>query len=163
MSLLSIIAGAANLAWVRERMFVLASLLTNGWSIVEIPSIVFAAALIWLSVLVQHLNNVKSKGTAFVMSDRSTPLDEGGFTGRATRTLRNNMESALMYAPVALVAVISHTTGELTKWIAIVYMVARALFTVGYWLNVSFVRPPSWLVGMVCVLALTVDVIVSLL
>src|ERR1700730_14543138 len=119
MSLLSIIAGAADLAWVRERMFVLASLLTNGWSIVEIPSIVFAAALIWLSVLVQHLNNVKSKGTAFVMSDRSTPLDEGGFTGRATRTLRNNMESALMYAPVALVAVISHTTGELTKWIAI--------------------------------------------
>ena len=56
---------------------------------IEAFSVVFAAALVWLAVLVQHLTNVMERGTPYVIGDRSTPPSLDGFFGRATRTLAN--------------------------------------------------------------------------
>jgi hypothetical protein len=74
-------------------------------AIAEIASVVFAAFLVWASALVQHLSNTVNRRAGYVMSDRSVAPDMSGFFGRATRTLSNNMESALMYIPPALLVV----------------------------------------------------------
>lgn len=67
-------------------------------------SIVYAGILVWVSALAQHFNNLFVHGAKWVASDRSKLIPEDGFTGRSTRALRNNLESAAMYVPVALAA-----------------------------------------------------------
>lgn len=116
----------------------------------ETLSIVFAASLVWLSALVQHLSNVGLRGAGYVMSDRSVAPDMTGFFGRATRTLANNIESAVMYIPAALAIIILGKAATSSHVIALTYMAARSIFAVTYWLKVPVIRSFAWLTGMIC-------------
>lgn len=129
----------------------------------EITSLIFAGALIWISVLVQHVSNVRSKGTQFVMSDRAEPLADSGFTGRATRALRNNMESALMYLPIALVPILGHQNNALTYDVAAYWMLSRCTFTFGYWFKINLLRSLSWFTGMLAIAILAVKALAGAL
>ncbi|WP_169799503.1 MAPEG family protein [Novosphingobium lentum] len=127
----------------------------------EAQSLIFAGILIWVSVLVQHVTNMKTRGAQFLMSDRSAPLSEDGLTGRATRTLRNNIESIAMYVPIAAVAVAMDVTTPVTYWSAITWMVVRTTFSIGYWLKINMLRSLSWLVGMAAIAAFAVALAVQ--
>ena len=118
-------------------------------------SIVYAGALVWISAIAQHLNNLTVHGARWVASDRTQPIVDDGFTGRSTRALRNNLESAAMYVPVALVALFLHPASAIVTWVPAVYMVVRTTFTLGYWLKINAVRSLSWLIGMICILVLS--------
>ena len=115
-------------------------------------SIVYAGALVWISAIAQHLNNLTVHGARWVTSDRSQTIADDGFTGRSTRALRNNLESAAMYVPVALVALFLHPASAIVTWVPSIYMVVRTTFTLGYWLKINPVRSLSWLIGMICIL-----------
>jgi uncharacterized MAPEG superfamily protein len=117
---------------------------------IEAFSVVFAAALVWLSALVQHLTNVMQRGTPYVIGDRSTPPSMAGFFGRATRTLANNIESALMWVPPVVVILMLHHTGWASHLAAQTYVMARVVYAVSYWFAIPVVRSLSWFVGMVC-------------
>jgi uncharacterized MAPEG superfamily protein len=132
-------------------------------TIMLVLSIIYAGALVWISAVVQHVQNLKGQGVQWVTSDRSKAIADDGFTGRSARALRNNVESALMYLPVALVAAILHRTSAVIVWVPVIYMVVRTTFTLFYWLKVNQLRSLSWLIGMICVLALTIDVAVAAL
>jgi len=84
----------------------MAGSLASGAASTEIISIGFAALLVWASALVQHLSNTVLRGSGYVLSDRSDAPEMSGFFGRATRTLSNNMESALMYIPPTLLVIV---------------------------------------------------------
>ena len=115
----------------------------------ELMSVVFSSGLVFLAVLVQHFNKMSRKGVGYVLSSRSEPLGADGFTGRATRTLQNNLESCAMYAPVALAIVVLHKQSTLSFYAALIYMLARVVFVFCYWFNVSGLRSTAWLVGMI--------------
>ncbi|RTM15366.1 MAG: hypothetical protein EKK33_02025 [Bradyrhizobiaceae bacterium] len=117
----------------------------------ELMSVVFSSALVFLAVLVQHFNNVYRKGTRYVLSSRSESPGTDGFTGRATRTLQNNLESCAMYAPVALAVVVLHKQSTLSFYAALFYVLARVVFAFCYWFNISGVRSTAWLIGMISV------------
>ena len=117
---------------------------------IEIASVTFAAFLVWASAFIQHFANVGKRGPAYVMSDRSVAPDMAGFFGRATRTLSNNIESGLMYAPVTLVVVGLGATGDLSRYAACAYIAARAVFSISYWLKIPMIRSFAWLAGMMC-------------
>jgi uncharacterized MAPEG superfamily protein len=123
-------------------------------------SAVFASALVFLAVLVQHMNNVTGKGVGYVLSSRAEPPPSDGFAGRATRTLQNNLESCAMYAPVALAIVFLHKETHLTYLAALAYMLARVAFDLCYWFNVPGLRSTAWLTGMICTAILMVGVFV---
>lgn len=116
----------------------------------ELLSAVFASALVFLSVLVQHMNNVHGKGVAYVLSSRAEPPAASAFTGRATRTLQNCIESCAMYAPVALAIVVLHKESYLTYYAALIYMIVRVIFVFSYWFGVIGLRSAAWSVGMIC-------------
>ena len=124
----------------------------------ELMSVVFASALVFMAVLVQHMNNVKGNGVGYVLSSRAEPPPSDGFAGRATRTLQNNLESCAMYAPVALVIVFLHKETHLTYLAALVYMLARITFDLCYWFNVRGLRSTAWLTGMICTAIMMVGV-----
>jgi uncharacterized MAPEG superfamily protein len=124
-------------------------------------SIIYAALLVWLSAVVQHVQNLKAQGAKWVTSDRSEPVANDGFTGRAARTLRNNIESAAMYVPIAVAATILHLNSSVITGAAVVYVAARTTFTLFYWFKINQLRSLSWLIGMICILVLTINVAVS--
>ena len=117
---------------------------------IEAFSVVFAAALVWLSALVQHMTNVVERGSPYVISDRSVPPSMEGFFGRATRTLANNMESALMWAPPVIVILMLHHTSWLSHLVAQIYIATRTVYALSYWLRIPVIRSLAWFVGMVC-------------
>lgn len=117
-------------------------------------SIVVAGALVWVSALAQHLGNILAHGARWVRSDRSQAVPEDGFSGRAARALRNNVESAAMYVPVAVVPLLLHHSSPALAATAGTYAVARAAFTLGYWLRINPLRSGAWALGMVCIAAM---------
>lgn len=118
--------------------------------VIEGASVLVAASLIWASAIVQHLTNVIKRGALYVMSDRSVAPDMEGFFGRASRTLSNNIESALMYVPPVLILIILGRTSIATQAVAAVYIGARCTFSIAYWLKLSSIRSMAWLTGMIC-------------
>jgi uncharacterized MAPEG superfamily protein len=116
----------------------------------ELISVVFSSALVFVAVVVQHIGNVSRRGVSYVMSSRSEPAPTDGFSGRAARTLQNNLESCAMYAPVAIAIVILQRESTITYYAALIYMLARAVFAFCYWLKVEGLRSMAWLGGMIC-------------
>jgi uncharacterized MAPEG superfamily protein len=125
----------------------------------EIFSIGFAGALVWVCALIQNLTHATRHGPEFVMSDRSQGASEDGFGGRAARTLRNHLESAVMYIPVAVGIVLLHAQSKLTYYTALVYVVARVLFTFFYWFGLNKARSTAWTVGMACIAVMFYQII----
>ena len=82
---------------------------------IEAISVVFAAFMVWLSALVQNVSNVSERGSKYVMSDRSVSPPLQGFFGRATRTLANNIESALMWVPPVVILLMLHRTNWVSR------------------------------------------------
>jgi uncharacterized MAPEG superfamily protein len=117
---------------------------------IEAISVIFAAFLVFASALIQHLSNVATRGTKYVLSDRSVPPSLAGFFGRATRTLANNIESGLMWVPPVVVILLMHQAGWLSQLNAQIYIGARSVFVLSYWLNIPLTRSVAWLVGMIC-------------
>jgi uncharacterized MAPEG superfamily protein len=118
--------------------------------VVEGASVLLAASLVWVSALVQHLTNVIERGARYVMSNRSVAPDMAGFFGRASRTLSNNIESALMYIPPVLLLLILGRTSFATQAAAAIYVAARCAFSIAYWLGLAPIRSLAWLTGMIC-------------
>ena len=117
---------------------------------IETISLVFAAVMVWLSALVQHFSNISRRGPQYLMSDRSVSPMLEGFFGRATRTLANNMEFALMWAPPVVVILMLHRMTWASQLSAETYIGARAVFALSYWFKIPVVRSLAWFVGMIC-------------
>ena len=128
----------------------MAGSLASGAASVEISSVVFAALLVWASALVQHLTNAVLRGNGYVLGDRSVAPEMSGFYGRAARTLSNNMESALMYIPPTLLVIVLGKAGGTSYYCAYAYIIARAIYSVSYWLAIPGIRSFAWLTGMIC-------------
>ncbi len=124
----------------------------------ELASAVFACALVFFAVLVQHVTNISRKGVGYVLSSRAGPPALDGFAGRAARTLQNNLESCAMYAPVALVIVVLHKESTLSSWAAASYIAARGVFDLCYWFRLEGLRSVAWLGGMIATAIMTVCV-----
>src|SRR5260221_6115160 len=90
----------------------------------------------------------------------SPPLQ--GFFGRATRTLANNIESALMWVPPVVVILMLHRTSWISQLSAEAYIGARVVFVLSYWFKIPVIRSLAWLVGMVCCGAVAVLAVVSI-
>ncbi|MHA7773201.1 MAPEG family protein [Roseibium sp. M-1] len=126
----------------------------------EITVLIGLACLIFLSAAVQHAGTVRLRGVGFVMSDRSQPLPETGFPGRARRTLQNNLESAAMMLPLAVVLLVTSGGTPMTQVAGAVYLAARIVFSVAYWFGFSSIRSLSWATGMAAI-AVTFAVLVA--
>jgi uncharacterized MAPEG superfamily protein len=128
---------------------------------IEAISVIVAAGLVWLSALVQHVTNVAERGSQYVISDRSVPPPLQGFFGRATRTLANNVESALMWVPPVVVILMLQRTSWLSQSFAAAYICARVIFALSYWFKIPVVRSLAWFAGMICCAAVTVLAVIA--
>jgi uncharacterized MAPEG superfamily protein len=122
-----------------------------------------AGTLVFVSAAVQHLNTIGSKGLAFVFTDRATPLTREGFSGRAARTLQNNLESAGMVVPAAMVLLAAGADSLVISGAAALYAATRIGFTLSYWAGVNRLRSFFWGLGMAMIAVLTTTAVLTLL
>ncbi len=102
-------------------------------------SIIVAGALVRISAIGQHAGNLANH------------VGDDGFVGRSARTLRNNLESCAMYAPVAVMPLGLHQSSSIAAVTVGVYAITRVIFTLCYWLKINALRSLSWLVGMISI------------
>ena len=115
-------------------------------------AILGTAALVTISAAVQHYKTFLTGGLAFIFTDRSTPTRADGFAGRAERTLRNNIESAAMFVPPAVLLLTLGEADGLPALASAAYLAVRIGYTVSYWLGTNRLRSVLWGIGMALII-----------
>ena len=90
-----------------------------------------------------------SRGLAWNVGPRDTPVALTGVAGRLQRAFANYRESFPLFAVAVLVAYLGGRLGTLTAWGAGLYLAARVLYLPLYAFGVPVVRSLVWLASMV--------------
>ncbi|OUL56192.1 MAPEG family protein [Pseudoalteromonas ulvae] len=77
-----------------------------------------------------------------------------GFGARALAAHQNSFESLLVFALAIAVVLATNTVGQTVQILAIVYLVARVLFCIFYYLNIDKLRSFVWLISLLCPLGM---------
>jgi uncharacterized MAPEG superfamily protein len=107
--------------------------------------------LMW-SVLLGFVHIVASshaksfqRGYRWTASARDEPMPPlKGVAGRLERALANYLETFPFFAAVVLAAEVSGLHSNLTKWGALLYLCARALYLLVYALGIPLLRSLVW-------------------
>lgn len=79
-----------------------------------------------------------------------------GFGARALAAHQNSFESLLIFTIALVVVFASNTITATTETLAIIYLIARVLYCVCYYVNWHVLRSSVWLIGLVCPIAMMV-------
>ena len=77
-----------------------------------------------------------------------------GFGARAKAAHENSFEALLMFTPGVLAVIASQSAGHVAEYLAMVFIVARAVYLLAYWWDVHLLRSSAWGIGFICSLAL---------
>jgi len=84
---------------------------------------------------------------AWGLGARDTEREGSAFTGRARRTVRNQIEAIAVFAPLVLVAHVLEISNTLTVWGAGLFLGARVFYVPAYLLGLPYVRTLIWGTG----------------
>lgn len=108
-----------------------------------------AALSLLLAVLIfaEQLYNDLQKGAAWALSNRSDQaMTERG--ARFDRAIRNHLENAALYVPIALVVAAAGLSTSATAIAALVFVAARIGHSLTYVLGIIYIRSAFWMVGI---------------
>ncbi|MDE3270589.1 MAPEG family protein [Pseudoalteromonas sp. G4] len=77
-----------------------------------------------------------------------------GFGARALAAHQNSFESLLIFTIALVVVFATNTITSTTETLAIIYIIARVLYCVCYYVNWHILRSSVWLVGLICPIAM---------
>lgn len=80
-----------------------------------------------------------------------------GLGARALAAHQNSLEAFPLFASGVLVATVTQSGGLLVNLLAVVFVIARALFIVFYCTDKPSLRSLSWFVGLLCSLLLLIS------
>lgn len=78
---------------------------------------------------------------------RDEPREGSAFTGRARRTVQNQIEAVAVFAPLVLIAHVLGISNGLTVWGAGLFLGARVFYVPAYFLGVAYLRTLVWGAG----------------
>lgn len=79
-----------------------------------------------------------------------------GFGARALAAHQNSFESLLIFTIALVVVFASNTITATTETLAIIYLIARVLYCVCYYVNWHVLRSSVWLVDLICPIAMMI-------
>ena len=91
----------------------------------------------------------KQVGTAGLSSNREGVADPTGAAGRGLRAHRNLIENLVPFAIAVLVAHVLGISNAMTAAGALVFLVARLIHAVSYFLGITGIRTLAYLAGLV--------------
>lgn len=128
----------------------------------ESLSILIYTLLIFAAVLVQGVYSSRTAGPAFGFSNREDDPPGMRVAGlRIDRTLANLKEGAIMYLPLALLAVSLDISNAWTWGAALLTIVSRLIYVPVFYLGIPVVRTLVWAPGFVAIPALAVGIVIG--
>lgn len=107
--------------------------------------------LLWTSAAAQP-----QRGLEWNVGPRDEPRPLTGMAGRLQRAFANFQETFPFFAAAVICAYLLGQISDITRWGAILYVIARALYVPLYAFGVPYVRSAVWgvsLVGIIMILA----------
>ena len=121
----------------------------------EMISLLIFLATFAALLLAQPLILARAKGMQYVTGNRADPVDaDAPVAGRLARTVRNSIEAAVLFVPLALATELLGTSNALTQWGAIVFVAARVAYALLYPLGIVGLRTLAWNAGFAALAAM---------
>ncbi len=115
---------------------------------VELTMLACSVALLFALILVQATAAVRAQGGKVLAGNRDNLAPPSVYEGRTRRLLYNHIEGLAMFAPLVLIAAVSHISNDMTVLGAQLFFYARVLFAFTYLIGVPYLRTLFWLVGI---------------
>ena len=115
---------------------------------VELTMLAYSAALLLVLVLIQAGAGIRSVGLTPLANSRDGLPPPQGFHARALRCVDNHREGLTIFAPLVLVAALTHVSNGATALGAQMFFYSRVAHAVLYLAGVPMVRPLAWAVGL---------------
>ncbi|HEX5379990.1 MAG TPA: MAPEG family protein [Phenylobacterium sp.] len=116
---------------------------------VELTMLAYSAALLLVLVLIQATVGVRSMGLVPMANSRDGLPPAQGFHARVGRCVDNHREGLTIFAPLVLIAALTHVSSGTTVLGAQLFFYARVVHAVLYLTGAPMVRPLAWAVGIV--------------
>ena len=114
----------------------------------ELVILVWAAALTIVQLVVAILAGIGQVGLPILAGNRDEVPAFTGLAGRAHRAHRNMLESLVLYAALALTAVVAARTNSMTALGADLFIAGRAAYALIYLAGIPWLRTVAWSVAM---------------
>jgi uncharacterized MAPEG superfamily protein len=116
---------------------------------VELTMLAYSAALLLVLVLIQATAGIRSMGLVPLANSRDGLAPPQGFHARTLRCVDNHREGLTIFAPLVLVAALTHVSNGTTVLGAQLFFYSRVAHAVLYFAGVPMIRPLAWAVGLV--------------
>ncbi len=116
----------------------------------EIEMLIYALLLFVVTILIQTLNGIRVYGMAAMSGTRENlPATPPLFQGRVNRTIANQIEGLILFAPAVLAANAIGLSTAATVLGAQLYLGGRVVHAVAYMFGINYVRTLAFLASMV--------------
>ena len=115
----------------------------------EILSLYVFCITTFLTLGTQATILLVNSGWSYITSNREGQIEKNPLLGRLERAVRNSVESAVIFAPLILIAAHLDISNERTQWGAAVFAGARILYVISYALGLGHFRTLVWNVAMI--------------
>ena len=116
---------------------------------IELRLLAYSIVLLFVLINVQALTAVKAQGGPAMAGNRDSLAPPTTYEGRTRRTLYNHIEALAMFAPLALIAAVSHVSNDMTVLGARLFFYGRVLYSLTYLIGIPYLRSAFWFVGVV--------------
>ncbi|RME64587.1 MAG: MAPEG family protein [Alphaproteobacteria bacterium] len=116
----------------------------------ELEMLIYALLLFVVTILIQVLNGIRVYGMKAMSGTREDiPAVPPVFQGRVNRTITNQIESLILFAPAVLVADAIGLSTAVTVLGAQLYLAGRVVHAAAYMFGINHVRTLAFAVAMV--------------
>jgi uncharacterized MAPEG superfamily protein len=116
---------------------------------VELTMLAYAVALLFVLVLIQATVGVRAQGLTPMAGPRDGLPEPKPFQARMKRVVDNHREGLILFAPLVLIAAVTHTTSPMIVLGTQLFFYARLVHAGLYVFGVPMIRPLAWAVGIV--------------
>lgn len=116
---------------------------------IAVGCLILAAALIYIAKIPVAVAMAKLDGRYDNHHPRAQQARLTGFGARALAAHQNAIEAFPLFAAGVLAALWAEAAQETINTLCIVFIVARAIYMVLYWLDLDKLRSTVWFVGLI--------------
>lgn len=116
---------------------------------IELQMMVYAVALFLATMVIQAAAGIVKMGPPWGFGNRDEASPTSGFVGRSKRTVVNSVEAMVMFAPLAIAAVLAQQTDNLSALGAQLFFYSRVGYVASYLAGIPYVRTLFWTGGLV--------------
>ena len=114
---------------------------------IELFAVAANALVLFALLSVQQLHHDFTRGLRWGLGNREE-ANESPLAQRIRRTIGNHIESAVIFAPLAVVVVVAEVSSGVSELGAVAFVAARAAYAVCYVAGVRGLRSVVWLASV---------------